>query len=112
MTHRFTEDGAYLEQLLNANLPYIGILGPRRRTERLLGQLAQTNPNFTLSPNQRARIFSPIGLDIGSESAPTIALAIVAEIQAVLAQRTGQPLTQKTGPIHAAFPAAEAPCPT
>ena len=41
------------------------------------------------------RIRVPIGLDLGARSAPEIALAIMAEIQAVRAGGSGQPLCLK-----------------
>jgi xanthine/CO dehydrogenase XdhC/CoxF family maturation factor len=104
MTHRFTDDLAFLEQLLNAQppLPYLGILGPRRRTERLLHELAARG--CIPSPRQLKNLRSPIGLDLGASSPETIALSIIAEIQATLAARDAHPLSTRTGPIHAPLP--------
>ena len=48
-----------------------------------------------------ARVFAPIGLDIGAETPDEIALAIVAEVQAVLAGRRGASLRERGGGIHA-----------
>jgi xanthine/CO dehydrogenase XdhC/CoxF family maturation factor len=106
MSHRFTDDVEYI-----ANLPhparYLGILGPRRRTERLLAELAARHA--PIHESQLSHLFSPVGLDIGSAAPETIALAILAEIQAVLAARDGRSLSAKTGPIHT--PAIGAACP-
>jgi len=62
-------------------VPYVGLLGPAVRRERLLSQLgARAN-------RLRSRLHSPIGLDLGANTPESIALAIVAEIQGVLAGR-------------------------
>ncbi|MBV8887911.1 MAG: XdhC family protein, partial [Chroococcidiopsidaceae cyanobacterium CP_BM_RX_35] len=49
---------------------------------------------------QLQRLFAPVGLDIGADTPEAIALAIVAEIQAVLANRCGGLLKDRKGPIH------------
>ncbi len=69
-----------------------------QRTERLLEELraqgiAPTGDHLT-------RLYGPAGLDIGPEAPEQIALAIVAEIQAVLAGRAGGSLRDRRGPIH------------
>jgi xanthine dehydrogenase accessory factor len=100
MTHRFADDLDFLEKLLQANppLPYIGILGPRRRTDRLLAELAA---RATLpAARQLKNLRSPIGLDLGANAPETIALSIMAEIQATLAARDAHPLSTRTGPLH------------
>ncbi len=53
-----------------------------------------------INKEQRARLFTPIGLDIGAETAEEIALSILGEIQAVLTRRTGGKLRDHGGPIH------------
>ena len=52
------------------------------------------------TPKQSAAIRTPVGLDLGSNSPETIALSIIAEIQASAAQRDARPLSQRAGPIH------------
>ncbi|MEE8577472.1 MAG: XdhC family protein, partial [candidate division Zixibacteria bacterium] len=48
-----------------------------------------------------SRVCGPIGLDLGGDSPCEIALAIVSEIQSVLAHHSGRPLKSKTGKTHA-----------
>ena len=79
MSHRFADDALALEQLLARRLRYLGVLGPRERTERLL-------LSFGAPAGAARAIRSPVGLDVGAETAEEIALSIVAEIQEVLSK--------------------------
>ncbi len=99
-SHRFSDDLEFLATLLSASPapPYVGLLGPRRRADRMLAELAQRGIRPT--PKQSAAIRTPVGLDLGSNSPETIALSIIAEIQASAAQRDARPLSQRAGPIH------------
>jgi xanthine/CO dehydrogenase XdhC/CoxF family maturation factor len=74
---------------------YLGVLGPRQRTEGLLRHLGAR-----ATAQARGRLHAPAGLDLGAETSEEIALAIVAEIQAVFAGRAGGPLRERRGPIH------------
>ena len=98
MTHNYLRDLEILPSLLDSPAPYIGILGPKRRSERLLSDLLQAG--FAVTPSHRARIFAPVGLDIGAEGPEEIALAILAEMQAQRRRHDGGFLRQSTGPIH------------
>jgi xanthine dehydrogenase accessory factor len=89
MTHNFYHDQKLLQFLLPKKLPYIGVLGPRQRTQALLAGLPPTDT-----------LYAPIGLDIGAETPAEIALAIVAEIQTVRNGRSGGYLRERPGPIH------------
>ncbi len=93
MTHRYVEDREFLRILLPRELPYVGQLGPRQRTNRLLAEL---NP----PPTQLAILHAPVGLDLGGSTPETVALAILAELQARLAGRTPAFLRDRPGPIH------------
>jgi len=91
MSHHLENDARYLRQLTqpdgNTALRYIGVLGPASRRDRLR-EMAEC-------PQQL--VYGPVGLDIGAELPESIALAILAEIHAVLNHRDGQSLT--TGPV-------------
>lgn len=83
MTHSYEQDGEILCALLGRELRYLGILGPRRRTEHLVRAIA---PSLALSAEEcLARLHSPVGLDLGGHAPGTIALSIAAELQAVFA---------------------------
>ena len=100
MSHDYPSDRRALELLLESHALYIGMLGPERRTRRMLTELYPSQP---LEALDLSRLHSPIGLDLGAETPAQIALAIVSEVQAVLTQASAQPLSQRAArPIHAA----------
>jgi xanthine/CO dehydrogenase XdhC/CoxF family maturation factor len=74
------------------------MLGPRRRTDQLLDELRSDGLSF--GDEDLARLYAPIGLDIGAAAPETIAVAIVAEIQSALAHREGGYLRDRTAPIY------------
>jgi xanthine dehydrogenase accessory factor len=96
MAHDYRRDLAALRGLLKRPAVYIGILGPRHRTRRLL---RATGIDWQ-RPENSCRLFWPIGLDLGAQSPQQIALAIVAEVQAVFAGRGGGHLRDRDGAIH------------
>ena len=85
MTHNYNYDLAVLRQLIQKDVTYIGLLGPKKKRERMLEELEEEG--ISLSEQQLSCIFSPVGLDIGAESPEEIALSILSEIKAVLAKR-------------------------
>lgn len=82
MSHHLATDLAYLRALASHDIAYVGLLGPAVRRERLLGELGIEATRL------RARLHAPVGLDIGANSPETIALSIISEIHAELADRT------------------------
>ena len=98
MTHHAGHDRDYLRLLLPSDVAYIGLLGPKRRGERLLNELRESG--FCPELEHLARLRSPAGLDIGAESPEEIAVSLIAEIQAALAGRPGGALRERGGPIH------------
>ena len=98
LSHNYAYDLAALQVLCASPAPYIGLLGPRRKAQRLLEEL--TECPAALVQQLRERLHSPIGLDLGSETPEEIALAIVAEIQARRHGRAGRPLRERAGQVH------------
>ena len=78
MTHQLQADCDYLRALARTSVPYIGLLGPAARAERLLEDLGEDARTL------HTRLHAPVGLDLGGRSAQAIALSIVAEILAFL----------------------------
>ena len=98
MTHHLATDLHFLKNLLPHSYPYIGLLGSRRRRETLLAEAGASG--LLEDPTVGARLFAPVGLDLGAGHPATIALGVVAEIQAVLAGTDGGFLRDRTGTIH------------
>ncbi len=98
MTHNYNYDLAMLRQLLPLKLAYVGSLGPKKKLQRMLDELQEEG--VTVTTEELQSVYGPTGLDIGSETSEEIALSIVAEILAVLQQREGKPLREKTTVIH------------
>lgn len=101
MSHNYSHDRALLGFLLASPARYIGVMGPRKRTERMLSELAAGEDTSRLEEACLARLHSPAGLDIGANAPAEIALSIVAEMRAVLDGRRGGSLRARRGAIHA-----------
>jgi xanthine/CO dehydrogenase XdhC/CoxF family maturation factor len=102
MSHNYLTDCGFLKAVLPLNFRYVGLMGPRVRALKMLQELREAG--LDISKEFLQRIHNPVGLDIGAENPEQIALAILAEIQAVMAGRPGSSLREKKGPIHAATP--------
>ena len=100
MSHNYSHDLELLKFLLASPARYVGVMGPRKRTERMLGELAAGDEAFRLGEEERERLYSPAGLDIGANSPAEIALSIIAEMRAVLDGRRGGMLRERRGSIH------------
>ncbi len=98
MTHNYLRDSEYLAGFLGTPAFYLGQLGPHRRTEQLLAELA--GQGVAASESDLARLHAPAGLDLGAEGPEEIAASIVAEVLAVHRRRQGGPLRERSGPIH------------
>jgi xanthine dehydrogenase accessory factor len=98
MSHNYEYDRDVLRKLLQSPSPYIGILGPRKRFDKMLAEYKREG--IELSVEDFDRIHSPIGLDIGAETPDEIALSIVSEIQGKFANRSGGFLKYRKAPIH------------
>lgn len=89
-THHFERDLAYLHALEGQPLAYLGAIGSRSRSAKIRAAVPALNEI----------LHAPAGLDIGSETPEEIAIAVIAEIQAVFAGRKGGSLIASDAPIH------------
>lgn len=98
MTHNYLRDKLILPALIEADLFYLGLLGPRRRTDQLLEEINSAGARLT--PEKLEKLYAPVGLDIGADTPEAIALSIIGEIQSVLAKRKGGHLRERKGSIY------------
>lgn len=96
MSHNYNYDLAMLKELIHTNSNYIGVLGPKKKLEKMLHEMEQQGMDISSTKN----IYGPTGLDIGAETPEEIALSIMAEIKAVLAKKNAAILRDKDGFIH------------
>jgi xanthine/CO dehydrogenase XdhC/CoxF family maturation factor len=98
MAHDYKTDLHNLPRVIQSPVRYIGLLGPRKRAQKMFDALeAQGSP---IAAEEMKRIFAPAGLDIGALSPEEIALSIIAEIRACFAGRPGNSLRLREKAIH------------
>jgi xanthine/CO dehydrogenase XdhC/CoxF family maturation factor len=98
MTHNYFDDLEILKLLIPSNIKYLGCLGSKQRIAKLLTDVQEAMGEF--NPQELAKFYAPVGLDIGADTPEVIALSIIAEIQSVLKNRTGGFLKHRTKPIN------------
>lgn len=98
MSHHMDRDRLALRFAFDSDPAYIGVLGPRARYEKLLGQLKAEG--IVPSTDMLALVHSPIGLSLGAETSDEVALSILAEILAVRRGFQGGFLNGSTGSLH------------
>lgn len=98
MTHNYQYDLQMIKALLPVDIAYVGLLGPKKKFNRIIEDLHKEGVIPT--SEQLAKIYGPTGLDIGAENAEEIASSIIAEIQAVMNGRHGTMLKLKSTQIH------------
>jgi xanthine dehydrogenase accessory factor len=98
MSHNYEYDRDVLKKLIKTETPYIGILGPRKRFDKMLVEFSAQG--LPLQDEDIHRIHSPIGLDIGAETPDEIAVSIIAEIQGKFVNRSGVFLKYRNAPIQ------------
>lgn len=99
MSHNYHYDFAVLKLLASfSQVNYIGILGPRKKTDRLLNDLFKAG--IVLKEAENERLYGPVGLNIGAETAEEIAVAVMAELLVVKNQCKAGFLRELDGPIH------------
>ena len=100
MSHNYAHDQALLKFLLASPARYIGVMGPGKRTERMLNEMEEGDSSFRFKETDGSRLYAPAGLDIGANTPAEIALSIAAEMRTVLADRRGGMLRERKGAIH------------
>jgi xanthine dehydrogenase accessory factor len=95
MTHNFDYELGVLRLLASRAFPYLGILGPKKKSEKMLDRLSAEGIQINME-----NLYAPIGLDLGAEGPEEIALAVCAEIKSVLNRKKPIFLREKTSPIH------------
>lgn len=83
LTHNYLKDLETLRLLLASRAGYLGLMGSRARCLRMREELGRSDP----------RLHAPVGLDLGSRAPEAVALAILAEIQAVLEHGSARSLS-------------------
>jgi len=103
MSHNLVDDRLAVETLLReTDVPYVGVMGPRDRFDRLHDGLVRDG--VALTPAELERVAAPVGLDLGGSTPTDIALSIISEVVAVHNGREGGRLREQTGPIHPTEP--------
>ncbi len=85
VSHNHTFDEAALQAIIKSPARYIGVMGNKRKVTKYFNTLK----SMDIADELMERVHLPIGLDIGGQLAAEIALAAVAEIQAVKYKRSG-----------------------
>jgi len=100
MTHNYTNDILSFRELMRLPVPlsYLGILGPRKKLERILNEM-QIDGDLP-EQSHLSTVYGPVGLDLGAETPEEIALSIIAEIKAVLSKKSGKSLRENLDTIH------------
>ena len=91
VAHDYKYDLPVLRHALASKAGYIGMLGSTRRGNAIVNLLREEG----MPEDLLTRIRVPIGLDLGAQTAPEIALAILAEILAERTGATGMPISRK-----------------
>ena len=98
MAHDYESDFKNMRNLLKTDIKYIGMLGPKKRTDKMFLKLSEEGNS--LSERDLDRIATPVGLDIGASNPEEIAISIIAEIKTFFSNRTGQRLRFRQGSIY------------
>ena len=79
-----------LEQVMPLDLSYIGMIGSRKKVRTVFEKLRKRGVDET----RLARVYAPIGLDLGADSPGEIAISVLAELMRVRSGCSGKPLSQ------------------
>jgi xanthine dehydrogenase accessory factor len=97
-SHNFVDDRLAVEELLETEAPYVGLMGPHERFEEMLGAFRDEGTEFDAA--QLDRVYTPIGLDLGGGEPYQIATSIVSEAMAVHNDCEPGHLRERSGHIH------------
>jgi len=98
MTHHYIHDLPLLKGAIQASCRYIGLLGPKKRADKILSDLV--SEGLMISSTTRDQLHAPVGLNLGGDTPQSVALSIVSEIQAFLTKQDARPLKDRNKPIH------------
>ncbi|SDM45179.1 Xanthine and CO dehydrogenase maturation factor, XdhC/CoxF family [Daejeonella rubra] len=98
MSHDYKTDKINLPKALRTSAPFIGMLGPKVRSEKIWKELA--DEGRPVNESEMERIYAPLGLDIGAQTPEEIALSLAAGIRAAFSGRNGAFLKYRKSPIH------------
>lgn len=98
MTHNFIDDRLTVEALIDAGVPYVGLMGPHERFEEMLEEFEAEGRS--VAQDELERVYTPIGLDLGGATPYGIATSIVGEVLAVHNDRDPKHLREREGTIH------------
>jgi xanthine dehydrogenase accessory factor len=98
MAHDYETDFQNMRKLLKTNILFIGMLGPKKRTDKMFLKLSEEGS--PVSEQDLARIASPVGLDIGATTPEEIAISIIAEVKTFFSGRDGKRLKFRDGAIY------------
>jgi xanthine dehydrogenase accessory factor len=90
--HDYKYDIPVLKTVLKTEAAYIGLLGSKKRGQAILNFLKESG----VDEQALERVRVPAGLDIGAQTAPEIALSILAEAFAVKASKRGAPMRERS----------------
>jgi hypothetical protein len=98
MTHNYNYDFAMLKALLPLDIPYIGMLGPKKKTERMMDEIRGSG--MMITDKMLGKVYGPTGLELGAETPEEIAMSICSEILSVMNGTPGGQLKKKSDVIH------------
>lgn len=93
MSHDYEMDKKVFSRFFPKKPGYLGLLGPRKRFDRMIEELG-------LEEKTVAAVHNPMGLHLGAVTPEEIAVAVVAEVVRVFRGGDGRSLKEKEGPIH------------
>ena len=75
MNHNLDRDAAYLKYFASTPIPWIGLLGPIKRRDKVLNKVGLTSDRIS------SKLHAPVGLDLGGHMPENIAVSIAAQLQ-------------------------------